>query len=275
MNRLSVRYTDRLLKSGTFQEELDTFKVFLATTYYEKMVRTGLAETNPDDAPEGLSSTIYRLQKAAIYASLDKQVQEMFTYVKEMGGMDPYPVPLCEVAQGPHKRLLDTLSGHKEKEEKRDTDIVEKEIVHWTRKFSLIIRKSSIDHPEAGLGKLLCSSSSVTNNPTTLLPGVFVKGVIQPGTLLGIYPGTVLFPASMKKADVKDNNYMIGRCDFHSLSSMLTVTWELLIRYDGVIVNGKDWEAKAARVRQQQEHYTTAGLVVNEDKAVIGRFRNP
>ena len=167
MNRLSVRYTDRLLKSGTFQEELDTFKVFLATTYYEKMVRTGLAETNPDDAPEGLSSTIYRLQKAAIYASLDKQVQEMFTYVKEMGGMDPYPVPLCEVAQGPHKRLLDTLSGHKEKEEKRDTDIVEKEIVHWTRKFSLIIRKSSIDHPEAGLGK--CVALFFFTNPTPLL----------------------------------------------------------------------------------------------------------
>lgn len=114
-----------------------------------------MIEKDPDLLPDlSLASTDYATQRASVTASLDQQTQEMFAYVKEIGGMDPYPQPLRELASHQHQEVLDELSGHKLKEKKRDTEILEKDILHWTRKFSLHIRQSTIDHPEAGLGKV-------------------------------------------------------------------------------------------------------------------------
>lgn len=139
------------------EQELDTFRIYLATSYYERAVRTGLVDTEvPEDILEGIPKPSRAGQAEANRKHLYKQVEELFTYVVDTGGMDPYPQPVKRNADTePTVSRLDLLSSHEERESMRDTDILEKEIQHFSKRFCMYIRKSTIDHPAAGLGVLV------------------------------------------------------------------------------------------------------------------------
>ena len=127
----------------------------MATSYYDNIVRAGLTENEEatHQMLKDLSKVPYQRQKALVRQSLDRQLSEMFVLLKQTGGMDPYPQPLRDIGSTPTEQVLNKLSKHKEREKRRDTEILEKEITHFSRAFSLYIRKSTIEHPEAGLGK--------------------------------------------------------------------------------------------------------------------------
>eukprot|EP01114_Cavostelium_apophysatum_P020672 TRINITY_DN6995_c0_g1_i1.p2 TRINITY_DN6995_c0_g1~~TRINITY_DN6995_c0_g1_i1.p2 ORF type:complete len:480 (-),score=141.87 TRINITY_DN6995_c0_g1_i1:1848-3287(-) len=73
--------------------------------------------------------------------------------------------------------------------------------------FTLQIKKSSIDHPASGYG-------------------VFVKGHVLPGTVLGFYPGTVCYRNRIPTEAGFNNDYLISS-------------------YDGLIFDAKNWYFQA------------------------------
>jgi hypothetical protein len=63
--------------------------------------------------------------------------------------------------------------------------------------------------------------------------GVFVVGEAIPGTLIMLYPGTVhLDLRTATEAELKDNDFLLGR-------------------FDGALINARDWDLKVAAAQTQ------------------------
>merc|ERR1712130_320165 len=94
----------------------------------------------------------------------------------------------------------------------QEAEILDRPLVH-PEGFTLQIKYSSIDHPSAGFG-------------------VFVtQGQIVPGTVLGLYPGTIITPESFKMLN-KESEYM-------------------MTGYDGIVVDAYGWSESAIALRRK------------------------
>ena len=82
------------------------------------------------------------------------------------------------------------------------------------------IRKSDVNHPDAGYG-------------------VHLKGVAMPGTVIAFYPGVVYFVDDIPVEVVKDNDYMFSR-------------------YDSVIVDGRQWDRMNEKAKLKQKNFAYA-----------------
>lgn len=230
------------VESGSFQENLDTFKACFLTSYHRHKRHIPVTPENKallEDTSEldaEMTRMSYLKQKTVVRKDVHGQVLDLFKFVHELGGMDPYPQPLNPAKEESFEAELDQVTRHTEQELSRDERIIDKPIPHHGKAFTLHISKSKIDHPEAGFG-------------------VHVKGHILPGTVLAIYAGTVHFPYTLNENAIKGNNYMYGR-------------------YDGVVVDGRDWERKAFAARRLQTRLERVGQSIKDEKTLL-RFRNP
>eukprot|EP01102_Stenamoeba_stenopodia_P014512 TRINITY_DN4825_c0_g1_i2.p1 TRINITY_DN4825_c0_g1~~TRINITY_DN4825_c0_g1_i2.p1 ORF type:complete len:352 (-),score=53.70 TRINITY_DN4825_c0_g1_i2:702-1757(-) len=90
---------------------------------------------------------------------------------------------------------------------------------HHPRGFALTVRRSSIPHPEAGMG-------------------VFIEGKAVPGTVLTMYSGVVRYPREI------DLDRLKGRAS--------RVKEYMFARYDGAIFDGHAWTREAFEWRQKR-----------------------
>lgn len=138
---------------------------------------------------------------------LDNQILEMFKYVHSIGGFNPYPKPIYKSVDEREKseeiiRMFKT----------KDIEVYNpgNDIIH-PEGFSMVIKKSGIDHPESGYG-------------------VYVKGTVLPGTVLAFYPGTVYHPNDIKREIIEGNEYMY-------------------CRFDNIIIDGSDWDKRQEKYK--------------------------
>lgn len=139
---------------------------------------------------------------------LESQILKLFSDIEAKGGQNPYPKPVYKAKQ----EVDETESYILKRINARDIDIYNpgNEIVHPDG-FSMIVRKSNIDHPDSGYG-------------------VYIKGVVTPGTVLGFYPGVVYFPDNITKPVLEGNDYMY-------------------CRYDDAIVDGYQWDKRQEKMQ--------------------------
>eukprot|EP01135_Chromosphaera_perkinsii_P000068 Nk52_evm19s24 gene=Nk52_evmTU19s24 len=120
------------------------------------------------------------------------------------------------------------------------------------------VRKSSIDHPEAGLGVFACKGSllEMNHNDNEQKKEEEVQEgeeeedpvVLQPGQVIGFYPGTVYVPTQLwhlpnfPHVD-QDNDYLIGRYDNCVVDGKAPDVW---IRY-------RQREEELARKREERD----------------------
>jgi hypothetical protein len=173
-------------------------------------------------------------RRIALRKNINEQLLELFQSVHQTGGMDPYPQPL-KPAEKSLESELDRATKHTPFQLSRNETIHEKVITHPSKRFSLRISKSSIEHPEAGFG-------------------VHASGDVAPGTVVAIYAGTVHFPNTLTEAILKDNNYMFGR-------------------YDGVVIDGRNWEHQAFEMRRLKARLESVGQSMKEQSWL--KFHNP
>jgi len=88
--------------------------------------------------------------------------------------------------------------------------------------FSLVIRRSSIDHPEAGFG-------------------VFVEGKVLAGTVLALYPGLVVHSYAIDPTIIQGNEYMVSR-------------------YDGIVIDGRNWHVNAWDLRKKNKRFNSCRI---------------
>eukprot|EP01116_Phalansterium_solitarium_P001217 TRINITY_DN10994_c0_g1_i1.p1 TRINITY_DN10994_c0_g1~~TRINITY_DN10994_c0_g1_i1.p1 ORF type:complete len:256 (-),score=54.35 TRINITY_DN10994_c0_g1_i1:134-901(-) len=167
-----------------------------------------------------------------------RQLLPLFESVAARGGLSPYPPPL-EPLPPPDdiQRAINAQDGPQP-----TFAYMEGHLLPHPEGFSLQIRKSSIDHPESGYG-------------------VFLHGTCLPGTVVGLYPGTVYQHGSQLTPEViTDNSYLISR-------------------YDGVIVDGRRWDQKASELFDARLRASYVGNLSDEDDALFAagmkRFENP
>jgi hypothetical protein len=103
--------------------------------------------------------------------------------------------------------------------------------------FTLQTRKSRIEHEESGYG-------------------LFVDGVVCPGTVVALYPGSVYFARQLTEEITRDNDYMISR-------------------YDGAVVDGRDWGERAVELVQRSRALRLAGGADADYTDQLKRFKNP
>ncbi|ELR19136.1 uncharacterized protein ACA1_335990 [Acanthamoeba castellanii str. Neff] len=186
------------VESGSFQENLDTFKACFLTSYHRHKRHIPVTPENKallEDTSEldaEMTRMSYLKQKTVVRKDVHGQVLDLFKFVHELGGMDPYPQPLNPAKEESFEAELDQVTRHTEQ-------------------------------------------------------GVHVKG--------HILPGTVHFPYTLNENAIKGNNYMYGR-------------------YDGVVVDGRDWERKAFAARRLQTRLERVGQSIKDEKTLL-RFRNP
>lgn len=149
---------------------------------------------------------------------LDHQILKLFEDIEKKGGDNPYPKPVYK-----EKRKTDETEEYiMQRIKASDIDIYNpgKEIKH-PDDFSLLIKKSNIDHPESGYG-------------------VYVKGTITPGTVIGFYPGVVFFPDNIIPNVLEGNDY-------------------LYCRYDHAIVDGYQWDKRQERMQLDRKKFEYSG----------------
>ena len=171
------RWVESRLNSANFQEEIDTLKVF-GLLQYNQWYKTKAVDCTEERKPNFDTNVKYRRQRDYIDRTFDQELEKIFEYVHQMGGMDPYPAPIIpkqideenlsyeEIAA----RRLDVLT--EEEARKQEREIADKPIKHPDG-YTIQIQHSSIEHPEAGFGVHV------------------IDGTIQPGSIISLYPGVI------------------------------------------------------------------------------------
>eukprot|EP01132_Coremiostelium_polycephalum_P010116 gene10116-12408_t len=252
MSMISRRVDDKYKELDEFkqsdQEKLDTFKAHLATTVYLRYYDGG-RKIDPEtgmrdrfiigdeiyDDDEYLESIVreclearYFKMKSQTHDVIEDQVWELFDHIEKNGAQCSYPPPVKSTM--PYYSLEEKL--------KRNFIIRQTgnkgEPIEHPRGFKLHVRPSSVDHEEAGYG-------------------VFVEGVIHPGTVIGFYPGESYFFRKMPNQIAMANEYMVSR-------------------YDGTVIDGRAWTKKADEMFTKFQLFEQTGsTTVDRD---LDKFRN-
>ena len=179
MRRWATKWIRSRLMSANHQEELDTYRIATLLNFKEKYDATEDKE-ELRNMNVGLDLS-YTKQRLYIAARFDRELEKLFTIVHDQGGLDPYPAPVIEKLPDEAnlsyeeiaERRLDVITETDAR--KSEAEILERKL-HHPDGFTTQIRYSSIDHPAAGFG-------------------VYVtEGMIVPGTVIGLYPGTIYTP---------------------------------------------------------------------------------
>jgi hypothetical protein len=182
--------------SRTLQEDLDLYRALLLVRLRnrdsEAVEETGL---ELQAAGRGAWSRLLREELAT-------QLNPLMAHVASLGGQDPYPVPKRKerTRETPGKQAtpLEAAIGVME----RDLDIEERPATHPTGGWAVRIARSSVTHPEAGLGVMMTRRA-------------------RAGELLMLYPGRLWWPGTY--AGPQRNDYAISR-------------------YDGVVIDALHWD---------------------------------
>ncbi|EGG16093.1 hypothetical protein DFA_09765 [Cavenderia fasciculata] len=186
----------------------------------------------------------YLEQQNTITNVLDYQIHRLFQHVHDTGGKNCYPPPLVTADQekgsiSPSKDNIyfsNTLESRLRRTLRIKQENIEGSVIdHPYDKFSLVIKKSSIDHGEAGYG-------------------VHVKGLVSPGTVLAIYPGDTYTASNMDHAAILENEYMMSR-------------------YDGTVIDGRSWLKKVDMSIYRSKYFSETGTSVSEEELL--KYRNP
>lgn len=250
--RMNREYKRSLARNN--QERLDTMRMFWWTQFYnnyKKRVKENPAYRNkPDLTPleiEEMSDSVRGDKlplmevRNQVYLNLDEQINTIFGHICAIGGLNPYPKPVYRIGEKRYE-YDEVTDAAIENELKKQFLYKEIEVYNPGAElphpdgFSLVIKKSAIDHPAAGYG-------------------VHVKGEILPGTVIGFYPGTVYFPQDISEAVVTENEYLIGR-------------------YDGVVIDGRMWDRRAEQLHREIRNLQVASGITPELNS-LNKFRNP
>eukprot|EP01117_Protostelium_nocturnum_P020280 TRINITY_DN9043_c0_g1_i2.p1 TRINITY_DN9043_c0_g1~~TRINITY_DN9043_c0_g1_i2.p1 ORF type:complete len:423 (-),score=101.96 TRINITY_DN9043_c0_g1_i2:30-1265(-) len=172
--------------------------------------------------------------------NLNRQVNSLFEFIakEDPRGTNPYPpIPL----ESEVKRFKQLSKNAKEKLDDRLAEEVYKEgpkIAHPDG-FHLQIKKSKADHPDSGFG-------------------VFVEGDCPPGTLVGIYPGSLYTNSEFHDAGMTERMYE---------------NEYLVARYDDIIIDGRDWPLRSYEAHVNLSLLDLAGGQQSHD--ALRKFRNP
>ena len=162
------------------QEELDVLKISSLIHFRERYIKASPAER--DSIEFDLLTASYKEQRKYINDTFERELKDLFIDVAQRGGVDPYPAVISgkrnaintvNVFEEMTERNLDKIP--EVEVEKQEKEIVGRPLPHL-RGFTLQILYSSIDHPEAGFGAFV------------------TKGLVLPGTVIGLYPGTIFTP---------------------------------------------------------------------------------
>jgi len=131
-------------------------------------------------AADTAQQTSISRQKRMVAKMLNEQMRKLFEYVHSTGGLNPYPKPVYK--QQLQATQFDKITEKIEKEMNRrkyrweEIEVYNPGVeLHHPDGFSLIIKKSNIDHPASGYG-------------------VFIRGEAPPGVIIGFYPGVIYYP---------------------------------------------------------------------------------
>jgi hypothetical protein len=220
--------------SRTLQEDLDLYKACLLLRL--KNAGSQRVEEEARRLQQSGRGSWARVARE----ELGLQMRVLMSAVVSMGGQDAYPMPKKKKQkQEDEKSKSSSSSGGSLLERTldykgRDLDIEERPVAHPSEGWRMRVARSGIAHRAAGLG-------------------VVVEGFVAAGTLLCVYPGQVWWPGTY--AGPPDNEYAIAR-------------------YDGVVLDALDWDAKARAAALLQHARAQAG--VSERAALADeRFRNP
>lgn len=192
-------------------------------------------------AADTAQQTSISRQKRMVAKMLNEQMRKLFEYVHSTGGLNPYPKPVYK--QQLQATQFDKITEKIEKEMNRrkyrweEIEVYNPGVeLHHPDGFSLIIKKSNIDHPASGYG-------------------VFIRGEAPPGVIIGFYPGVIYYPPDITPDILQNNEY-------------------LMIRYDGVIIDARDWEQRAEqRMKAKLALKYAADLTLNP--TLLLKFCNP
>lgn len=212
MKRMVNWWTARRTNTRAFQDELDTSKALVLAILRNRRQVEPPTDADVDTAMAAVMALPSHMRPARLQLELTQQLEPLMAHVQATGGFNPYPVPRA--------RLNPTWASQKARDKRdeqaglagaaqRDLDIVERPIASWdgAHPWAMRVCRSGIAHPAAGLG-------------------VRVDGSVAIGTVLCIYPGRVYWPGTLTAALARDSEYIISR-------------------YDGVAIDGRDWDAAA------------------------------
>lgn len=247
-----------------FQERLDLEK----GAFFLSFKKQGI-DFNSDNVIQSISNKTFGELSLYVRNLLGEQTKPIFKYIHEMGGDNPYPpteliekMKLLSLTTKKSEKSsryfvsMDTLLPNPQNKEEQEEERIEEEedgqyiqyledkMLYEIQKdfkegkkvehpdgFRLQIRKSNIDHRAAG-------------------HGVFVEGTITPGTVIGLYPGTIYYPQTLTREVIKNNEYLISR-------------------FDNVILDGRQWHHVAMK-------FTIENLASGKTgEKNLNRFRNP
>ncbi|KAK5584840.1 hypothetical protein RB653_006457 [Dictyostelium firmibasis] len=231
------------LYSQNDQEMIDTFRAYIATETYRSCYYEHDGDFNKfiEKGDETIDRIIekspkYSEQRNRIQEILESQIREMFELIHSYGGENSYPPPLKNL---PYYSMEEKL---KRCLQIKQTNIQGKPIDH-PRGFRLHVKKSDINHEEAGYG-------------------VHVEGECVPGTIVAIYPGDTYDGDNIPSNVVSDNDYMMSR-------------------YDGTVIDGRSWNRRADELILKEKFFNKLGtkstgtdLLCYKNPFAIGNFIN-
>ncbi|KAN0008866.1 hypothetical protein ACTFIU_009532 [Dictyostelium citrinum] len=241
-NQGKITKDDGKFYSQNDQEMIDTFKAYIATEtyrscYYEYDGNFNKFIENEENIDKIVGNPPkYTEQKNRIKEVIDSQIQEMFEMIHSFGGENSYPPPLKDL---PYYSMEEKI--------KRCLKIIEtnnqgKPINH-PRGFKLHVRKSDINHEEAGYG-------------------VHIEGECVPGTVVAIYPGDTFDGNNIPSHVISENDYMMSR-------------------YDGTVIDGRSWNKRADELILKEKFFKKLGtkssgtdLLCYKNPFAIGNFIN-
>jgi hypothetical protein len=173
-----------------------------------------------------------------VYLNLDEQINTIFGHICAIGGLNPYPKPVYRIGEKRYE-YDEVTDAAIENELKKQFLYKEIEVYNPGAElphpdgFSLVIKKSAIDHPAAGYGVHVKGGKlpNLEVFPYTHRTNAPIIEIL-PGTVIGFYPGTVYFPQDISEAVVTENEYLIGR-------------------YDGVVIDGRMWDRRAEQLHRE------------------------
>ncbi|KAM9980088.1 hypothetical protein ACTFIZ_006342 [Dictyostelium cf. discoideum] len=241
-NQGKIQNDSKQLYSQGDQEMIDTFKAYIATEtyrscYYEYDGNFSKFTENEENLDKIIGNPPkYLQQKNRIKEIIDSQIMEMFELIHSYGGENSYPPPLKDL---PYYSM----------EEKIKRCLKIKEInnqgnpIEHPRGFRLHVRKSDINHEEAGYG-------------------VHIEGECVPGTVVAIYPGDTYDGDNIPSNVISENDYMISR-------------------YDGTVIDGRSWNKRADELILKEKFFKKLGtkssgtdLLCYKNPFAIGNFIN-
>jgi hypothetical protein len=256
------------VRTRNFAEERDCFMALRGAVYYRNFKGRdprSVTEAEVQRVTKDLAMQRPLSHRQQLYEVIEPQILELFSYIETLpGGMfDPYPEPqLVDAAlPGPGTDALDAEIARRQEAEKAarraegGVQIRRKSIAH-PGGFRLRIERSSVEHADAGFG-------------------VVVEGVVQPGTVVALYPGTIYFPVD----PLGD-----GRPFAEAMKEQLQNSY-LIRRYDDLIIDGRDWHLRALKLKAQSKALSEAGVMLASDvqhaaslragDVALAKYRNP